>query len=478
LEAALTTYKFVDEEPKSYRFVDEPKNGSPLPANAGLANLVSSVAGLPMDTVQNALNLTRAAQGTVATALGRHDYAPPLIENIPGGSQNIRSMLRGTGEPGLSPDNPSPQSKMGTAQYDFVSRGGVVPGGALPAAGSMVAEKLGGPEWAGVGALTPQATITGFNAARAPGLARQESQNAIRDATLRAGHDEGLVVPPSAAGGGFATSALESFGGKAAMGQEAALRNQGRVTDIARRELELPKNSAVSVDAIERQRNVWAEPYRQVAAIDPEAKAALLDLRQARKDATTYWRHFDRSADPQSQTKASEFSAKVDTLEQYLEGIAANAGKPSLVDELRKARTKIAKSHDIERALNLGTGDVSAPTIGRALDAGRPLTGGLETIGRFQQAFPHFMREGEKVPAPQVSALNPITSALLGAGGYGALGPAGITLGAIPLLRGPTRSGLLSGPVQNSMMPDYAPAVNPAPSAQLLYQLGILPKPE
>ena len=42
-----------------------------------------------------------------------------------------------TGAPGLSPDNPTPDSKMGTAQYDFVSRGGFIPGGALPAAGSM-----------------------------------------------------------------------------------------------------------------------------------------------------------------------------------------------------------------------------------------------------------------------------------------------------------------------------------------------------
>lgn len=127
------------------------------PTNAGLASLLASVVGLPMDTVQNAGNLATAAYGG-AKAFLTGDAGPDLVrENIPGGSENIKAMLRSTGVSGLNPDNPTLGSKMGTAQYDFVSRGGIVPGGALPAAGSMIAEKIGGPQWAPVGAMAPAA---------------------------------------------------------------------------------------------------------------------------------------------------------------------------------------------------------------------------------------------------------------------------------------------------------------------------------
>lgn len=469
------TYKFVDEPAQSYKFVDEPAAPSgPLPSNAGVANFAASTLGLPMDTAAAAYNLFKAGIGTAQHKL-LGTQPPELTTNPPGGSENIRGMLRATGVPGLSPDNPNPESKAAELQHTFVSRGGFVPGAALPAAGSMIAEKLVGPEWAGVGALAPQAAITAYNAARAPSLARQESQNAVRDSTIRAGRDEGYVVPPSATGGGWLSRRLESIAGKAAVGQEAAVRNQKITSEIARRELGLPRDAAISTQAIERRRDVLAEPYRQVAAIDPEAAQSLQVLRQTRADATNYWRHYDRSADPQSQTQARTLTAEAERLETYLEGIARNAGRPELVNELRQARRDIAKTHDVERALNLGTGDVSAPTIGRALDAGRPLSGGLNTIGRFQQAFPSYMREGERVPTPGVSKSEALMGSLLGLGGYSALGPGGVALAALPLASGPTRSALLSRPVQSGVLsPNYQPAVNPAPSPQLLYQLGIL----
>ncbi len=151
------------EAPKAEAQKPETK---PLPANAGLANFIASTAGLPVDAVENVLNLAKAGVGTVATAAGRPDLAPELTSGSFGGSESIRRGLRATGVPGLSPDNPNPQSEGDTAQYNFVSRGGMLPGGVLPAAGSLVAEAVGGPEWAGVGALTPTAVGRGVDAAR------------------------------------------------------------------------------------------------------------------------------------------------------------------------------------------------------------------------------------------------------------------------------------------------------------------------
>ena len=449
-----------------------PEKTSTLPANAGLANFAASVAGLPMDTLTSAYNLFKSGMGVAQHKLLGTE-PPELTKGLPGSSESIRNLLRSTGQPGLSPDNPS-QTPVGRAQFDLMSRGGFVPGGAIPAVGSMVAEKVGGPEWAGVGALLPQAAITGYNAVRAPSLARQEAQNAVRDKTFSDGREAGFVVPPSAAGGGSVSNVLESFGGKAAMGQKAAIKNQEAMNVLARKELGLPKMSPLSVETLKNLRDKLASPYREVAKIDQEAATALEKLKQVRFDANAQHKFYNHTPNPEVLAKAKALDTEAARLESYLEGIAANAGKANLVSELRDARKQIAKTYDVERALNVGTGDVSAPTLGRMVDQGKPLSGGLGVAGRFQQAFPHFMREGQKVPSPDVSATNLMASGMLGYGGFQTMGLPGTLMAGLPFLRGGARSALLSGPAQNALLPSYNPALTPAPSPQLLYQLGIL----
>lgn len=166
------------------KYAPAPGKAAPLPANAGLAELVARVGGLPVDTIENAINLGLAGVGTVAAAAGRPDLAPDPLRGSFGGSESIRRGLRATGEPGLSPDNPSPQNPAASAQYEFVARGGPIPGGALSAAGSLIAEKIGGPEWAGVGALAPTATTAGINAMRTPAVQRQQQQNIDRKSVV------------------------------------------------------------------------------------------------------------------------------------------------------------------------------------------------------------------------------------------------------------------------------------------------------
>ena len=147
--------------------VSAPKSET-MPANAGAVNLAASVVGTPVDAVTNVLNLGIAGAGRLTGT------TPDLIKAPVGSSDWIRQKARETGMAGLSPDNPTPNSKMGTAQYDFVSRGGVVPGGALPAASSMVAEKIGGPQWAGVGSMVPSALRTAAAELPRPALSPQK----------------------------------------------------------------------------------------------------------------------------------------------------------------------------------------------------------------------------------------------------------------------------------------------------------------
>ncbi len=449
-------------------------NANSMPANAGLASLVASVVGTPVDAIQNVANLGIAGYGAAKTALTGKP-GPELISGMPGGSENIKGMLRQTGVPGLNPDNPTPDSKMGTAQYEFTARGGVIPGGALSAAGSMIAEKIGGPQWAGVGALAPTAALTAFNAARAPGLAREQAQNQVRDATLRDAQKAGYVAPPSDIQPTALGNAVEGFAGKAPMRQGAEIKNQQITTSLVRKELEVPEHTPITLPLLNKLREQAAEPYRVLAAIDPEAKLVVQQLKEARQTAKENFRHADMSGDPTSLKAARAAQAEGVRLEKYLDDIAVNAGKPQLVPAMREARTYIAKTYDAERALNMGNGQFDAHAFGAMLDRGAPLSGNFETIAKFAEAFPRATREASKVPAAGVSGLNAGASAILAGEGYRQFGWPGVAAAALPYVRGGVRSAVLSRPYQDAFAaPSYTPNMQPQSPLQAAIQQAII----
>jgi hypothetical protein len=342
------------------------------------------------------------------------------------------------------------------------SRGmNTVAGGALGAGGQYLGNK---------GAQLLQSKLAQALADRTG----EQSRNTVRDATLKVGQEAGYVVPPSAVESSVLKKRLESIGGKAAVGQEAASRNQQVTNALARKALGLADDTPLSEGALDAFRNQAAQPYRDVSAlptlppdrltgirgyplIGPEKQApaeALRDLKLARSQANDKWKEFARTGVVTAQEEAQALSKKVDALENYLEQTAQAAGRNDLAQALKESRTKIAKSYNVERALNLGTGDISAPILGRALDKGAPLTGELETIAKFQQAFPQYMREGEKIPTPGVSKSEALSAALLAGVGGAAGGPAGMVAGALPLLSDPARKLALSKVMQPS--PNYA----------------------
>lgn len=462
-----------------HRLEQEQTKDKPLPVNAGLANFAASTLGAPMDLLQSAANAPAMVFNAGKALLTGKPSGELPVGPLPGGSENVRDMFRrtatATGLPGLSPDNPTPDSKMGTAQYDFTSRGGFIPGGALPAAGSMIAE-IGGPQWAGVGAMAPTAAITAFNAARAPRFAQEQAQNHVRDATLRRAQDAGYVTPPSAIHATPVMNAVESFGGKAALKQEAELKNQQVTNGLVREELRIPENTPITEGLLNTLRTQAAQPYREVSALSPIAANALQRLRNARAEASVQFRHYDMTGTPESLRNGRALDAQAAMLERVLERQAAQSGRPELIPALRAARTEIAKTWDVERALNIGDGNVNAKIIGRALDRGRPLTGNLETIGRFAEGpGRQFTREASAVPAPGVSAMNWGAAALLGEQGFQHLGPKGVALAAIPFARGGARSALLSDLYQqNFNRPDYTPNFLPQSNLGALTQQAII----
>lgn len=428
-------------------------------ANKGIAGIPDAI----LNTPTNIINLAKAGYGTAATALGRPDLAPNLTQNpnIAGNVMKAAGFIKDANEPanglqrvvdamvqggvGMAVNPASSVRKLATTIATGLGAGG---------AAGLTKEATGDDNLAlAAGMLTPSA------ANKAGSIARQKvadaaltgSKNSVRDQTLSDAQDAGYVVRPSSVNPGFVTKRLESLAGKADLDQEISKRNQAVTNDLSSQELGLPQGTAITPGVLNSYRDVTAQPYRDVANISPLAASALDKLKEARYQANVYNKHYAVSADPESLQKAKQFSTAADTLENAIDKIASRANQPGLLDDLRDARTKIAKSYDIENALNLGDANVSAPDIGRAYDNGKMLTGNLETVGKFNNAFPSATREGSKVPTPGVSKTDLVKTALLAAGGAATLGPAGVTMAAAPLLSGPARSALLS-PIYQKLM--------------------------
>ena len=451
----------------------------PLPANAGLSDLGASLLGIPVDAVQNVLNLGRALVGTGATAiLGKPELAPDLQTGAVGGSQWLKDKLRQTGMPGLSPDNPTPNDPLGTAQYEFVRRGGPLPQGAAPAIGSMVAEAVGGPEWAGVGGMLPTAFKQGMNELQAPGRQARQAQNQVRDSTLQRAQDEGLKVIPSSVNQSFAGNRMESLGGKAAIKQDLTLQNQTVFDKIARRESGLPENAPLTQRALEARRQQLSGPYNAVANLSSNAAFALRELRDARQKATQFWQEYERQKTVASLENYKAMNAKAGAMEKRIDLEAVKAGRPELIPALKEARQAIAKTWDVERALNLGDGTIDAASLGRALDHGAKLSGGLETIAKFQQG-PGRQVSGQAAttPTPDVSKLQWVTSGIGGGGGFALGGPVGAMIGAAVPVVAPTaaRSVVTSDAYQSKFArPNYGPSYVPENSLQSLLRTIML----
>ena len=294
-----------------------------------------------------------------------------------------------------------------------------------------------------------RAATNGFKTAAEQKAAAEASRNSMRDSTLAEGRSAGYVVPRSDYDPSFLSNRLESVGGKAAIKQEATHRNQEVTNALIRKDLGIADDQPISIGALENIRKEAGKVYQEVAALNPIAQSDLEALKQARSDAKQWFTAYNRSADPSQLAKAKDYDEIANMLEQSLEGHASQAGRNELIPALRDARTTIAKTYTAERALNPATGDINARVMGRLYEKQKPLSGGMETVGKFASAFPKFTGAGASTPAAGVSKSEAILGTLLGAGGAAATGsPLGLMAAAIPLLSHPARSMALSSVMQ------------------------------
>lgn len=261
--------------------------------------------------------------------------------------------------------------------------------------------------------------------------------------TLKEGIEAGYVVPPNLVNPSTKNAIIESFSGKQATGQLASVRNQDVTEKLVRQSLGIADDAPLTKSALEQIRKVEGGAYKRVADLTPQAEIDLEALKKARNEAQGWFNAYNRSASPDDLAKAKDLRDLSEVLEMRLESHAKNAGQDKLIDGLRAARKQIAKTYTVERALNDSTGTVNAKVIGRMYDKGKPLSDGLDTVGRFASGFPSVNQASQQMGSPAAHNLRSMASLLMGAGGAASMGPAGVVAAAAPFVTGPAARALM-----------------------------------
>lgn len=319
--------------------------------------------------------------------------------------------------------------------------------------------------------------------------ATAQARNAPRLDTIRQAAAAGYVIPPSSVNPSLRNTVLESVSGKIATAQSASVRNQAITDGLVRKALGVADDAPLTSEMLGQYRQAAYEagyvPLRQVGPVQTDnafmqaldniaqrytgkgtipamnrtevtdlvdsyklggfdSSDAVDAIKNLRETANDLFRRGDGAL-----AKANR--AVADALENQLER-AAGATSPGLLEAFRQSRANIAKSHTVEKALREGGGSIDAAKIARELQKGAPLSGELELIGKFANAFPKAAQPAAQVAGPGVSKLAAAASTLMGGAGGVAAGPIGIGLGAVPFVVPPlVRGGLLSSAYQRGL---------------------------
>jgi hypothetical protein len=322
-------------------------------------------------------------------------------------------------------------------------------------------------------------------ATRAQGKA---AANALVDANTGLARDAGYVFPISQSNpSSVMANTLDIVaGGRPKLAQAASLKNQAVTNNLAAKAVGLPANTPLTPEALAQVRQAaFNQGYAPISGTGmvtpgPAYTAALDSIVSTTKGASNSFpgavkndipelinglrvQQFD-AGDALKMTqvlrdqanaayrvgdkalgKANKQAAAA--LEDAIETHLSSAG-PAANDALkafRDARTLMAKTFSVEKALNGETGNVSAQRLAADLAKGKPLTGELLSIAKMGRLSPKNVQT-MAYSTPGASQLEGVLST------GGAIASANPLLLGVPYLRAGLRNTLLSKPVQ-SMMP-------------------------
>lgn len=376
-----------------------------------------------------------------------------------------------------------------------MSAGGVQGAGglALRSAGGAVAGGLSAglvdPADAETGALIGGAAPGVVQAAGKAGAAiartlRGPMQAPEVAAAVKAARDAGYVIPPSQAKPTLANRLYEGAAGKLTTAQNASASNQRVTQGLAAKALGLPTDTPLTPDVLDAVRSAAGRAYDAVEsagtiAVSPAYGKALDKIAES---AIKAQEGFPNAAESpvlklvaSLRSEAFDSSSAVAMMKQLRSGAddafksgntdvgrAARAGAKAIEDEMerhlaatgqgqllrnfRDARTLIAKTYTVQKAMS-ATGSIDARKLADALKKGKPLGGELRTAAEFADRFPKAAQPIEKMGSlPQTSPLD-----FYGAGGLAAFSGDPMALSAL-FVRPLMRSVALSQPVQNRLI--------------------------
>jgi hypothetical protein len=338
-----------------------------------------------------------------------------------------------------------------------------VTGGALLGATSGALEPVGTGESRlkniGIGGVAGGA-LTGLGNKIASSIEQKQlanellkSQNATRDKTIQETLNVGYKIPPAETNPSFANRTLESFAGKINTAQSLSANNQEITNKLAKQALGLPDSVSLSDEVLNNVRQQAGRAYQQIADLDPHLAQDIEKLKVAKNEANAYYKLYGRSAHPEDLKKAQELRNQANQIETWIEDAVTNYGQPELLNNLRNARTQIAKTYEVENALNNATGNVNARSLAKSFNKDAPLSGELATIGKFGAAFPKYTQPVEQIGTLGVSKAKALSSGLLGGLGYAGAGPMGLLAGTLPLV---TEDIAKYAYLKGNAMPKYA----------------------
>lgn len=491
------------------QFTSEFSAGSNNPFSSGVVGrALAGVLGLPMQTAENVANLSRAAVGTVAGAAGFPDAMPGMV-SLPG---NVAAVQRGLSGLGLVTQNPDPTNaaykaaEIAGGMAPFALAPGAAGQTALSTAGAIIGDRLAGPQGEMIGALLPSAAsaaLSGMSLSRTP-------EQQMRDTNVRAAQGDGFKFPPSETNPTLMNRTLEGWAGKLTTRQMASAQNSEVATRLAKRSMGIPENQPLTEGALAGIRQTAGQAYEavknfgaannlrirtdarfqndvrglggdinaairefpevvrvpqieqlqqslQVGTMTPTAAVELVkNLRfQAAENAKAL-------GNPQSRALMSAQRTAADAVEGLIERTLSRSGQPKLYEEFRSARSTIARSHDIEAALNPATGTVNARVLSDLQDKGKYLGNELRSIAQAFKLSPRSMQTPESIGSqPGISPLD------VGAGAIAA-GSNQPGLASLLLARPAIRSLIMSDPYQRAFGSPAAPAAPPSALGALL----------
>ncbi len=413
--------------------------------------------------------------GSAAASVGR--VAGQVAATMPVGGF-LGQGMRAAGAVGLLP---------GAA----IPLGEAIASGGLRAAGAGLATRAAGGAISGgaaAGLVDPDQALTGAAIGGAlPVVVRGAAQGmqkvgqAIRGPEVPAGirravaeaTAEGYVIPPTQAQPSLKNRLLEGMAGKATVSQNASARNQEVTNRLSALSLGLPGDTPLTPSVLQEIRSNAGQAYKAVASLpvkpaeranpmfnkpaSPEINPAKMveDLKQTRNDAQAWFKAYNRSASPEDLAKARAADSTSKRLETELESYAAGMGQGDLVQGLRDARTLIAKTYSVERAMNPTTGNVDAQTLAKLAKKG-VLSGGLKVAANMASAFPKAAQPVERMGSlPQLSPLDWAAAGSMGAATGSPLAATGLVarpLARAAALSAPVQRGLSAAPVEQGRL--------------------------